>query len=67
MITSEQFDEIRKLMERYVYRHQHDGRGPDCRACAHVDAGHAAKEQPVCLTVYELFYELETLIEVPKT
>lgn len=67
MITPEQLDEIKTLMRRYVYKHQHDGRGPDCHACTRLREDHAAKEQPVCLTVYELFYELEALIEVPKT
>jgi hypothetical protein len=66
-ITADQFDEVRKVLERYTYRHQLQDRGPGCRACARCADGHSAKDQPVCLTVTELLYDLESLIEIPST
>lgn len=65
MLTPTQFEEIRQKALSYSFRHQHDGRGPSCRACLRVDQGHAGKDQPVCLTVEELLAELKDLVDEP--
>lgn len=58
-ITTAQFAELSGIMRRYVYRHQFEGRGPDCHACLRVAPGHSSKDQPICLTVNELLWEIE--------
>ena len=63
MITPAQFEGIRQKMLHYLYRHQHDGRGPSCTACLRAGNTHSGKDQPVCLTVEELLADLKKLVD----
>ena len=63
MLTPAQFEGVRQKALGYLYRHQHEGRGPACTACLRSGGTHSGKEQPVCLTVEELLAELKELVD----